>query len=142
MASSRGKYQRTFPSTLSTTSVMATYILHILNEKDMPMYGREMAEEINRRTEKRNSEGQLLTEGYAISRGVLYGSLRDLEEKKLVIGFWEQPEGKPTNKKTRYLYKITPEGKNALSGFKIQDSQGISNAIYIMTCIASDLKVN
>lgn len=136
----RGKYQRTFPvSKVSTASVISAYILHILNESSEPMYGKEIAHEIKERTARVDKLGKTLEEGYQVSRGILYGGLRILEEKGLVTGAWEQAGPRPTNKKTKYLYKITDAGRQHLEHFKIHEHDEIKQAVYVMTRIVDDL---
>lgn len=93
------KYNRLFPSKMSTTSFLEIYILFLLsNKKDY--YGKEILDEIESRFGSK----------WKPSHGMLYPLLRDLEDKKLIKGRWED-----NTKKTKKTYKITKAGLEALS---------------------------
>lgn len=133
-------YQRIFLSSkISTSSIISIYILHLLAKSNEPMYGKEIARAIEDRTTRWDKYGKPTIHGYQVSRGILYGSLRELEKRGLATGAWEQLDDQPTNKKTRYLYCITDEGKEFLTHFKLQEKINLDNAIYIMEQISNDI---
>lgn len=92
------KYNRIFPSKMSTTSFLEIYILHLLSS-NKHYYGKELLDEIE----------ATFGSKWKPSHGMLYPLLRELEKKKLIKGNWEDP-----SKKTKKLYKITKAGLEAL----------------------------
>lgn len=92
----KGKYNRLFPSKISTTSFLTIYILHLFGEKKY-FYGKELIDQVEKRFEGR----------WKPSHGIVYPMLRKLEDAGLLSGAWEEE----SDKKTRRLYNITEEGR-------------------------------
>jgi PadR family transcriptional regulator PadR len=84
--------------------IAPTVVLEILSRGEM--YGYQLSEEIENRTEK------VLTLG----KGTLYPLLYNLEAKKLIKGKWQQSD----NKRNRRYYSITGKGKEELEKQKQQ----------------------
>ena len=93
------KYNRIFPSKMSTTSFLELYILFLFEHKK-EYYGKELMDEIESRFGSK----------WRPSHGMLYPLLRELENKGYIVGKWEDP-----SKKTKKIYKITKQGKSALN---------------------------
>ena len=78
----------------------ATTTLLLMMLAERPMHGYELAQSV-----KSRSKGV-----FSLSEGTLYPMLYTLEDKGLVRGTWEGPEGG----RRRKVYKITAEGRRAL----------------------------
>ena len=68
--------------------------------ESLPMYGYQIAQEINQR-----SEGYLKLDG-----GTLYPALRRLEKQGLIVGWWEHV----SERQKRRYYRITGKGQQVL----------------------------
>lgn len=89
----KGERHRQFPSTISTTTFVKLYILHLLNEK--PYYGNQIKDEISKRVDYK----------WSPSPGMIYPLLRELESSSYIEGWWEEP-----TKRSIRRYKITDSG--------------------------------
>lgn len=122
----KGSYNKLFPSKMSTNSFLTIYILHTLNEKSHPMYGKEIIDKIEAR----------FNGVFKPSHGLMYPILRKLEEEKLVTAEWE---GEDPSKRTKRYYKITTKGKLALE----EESENFKSVVYdsynLMDTIIKDL---
>ncbi|MDI7274933.1 MAG: PadR family transcriptional regulator [Anaerolineae bacterium] len=74
-------------------------LLRLLSER--PMYGYEIAQELERR-----SEGY-----FAMQEGLLYPALHRLEKEGLLAADWRPGEGGPARK----YYHVTPQGRQVLA---------------------------
>jgi DNA-binding PadR family transcriptional regulator len=101
------------------------------------MYGQELAAAIREKTSLCDKEGKVILEGYELSRGVLYGSLRSLEELGYVSGEWDP--SKPSNKRTRYFYRITDAGRNAMADMIEQNKKSLFDHVNSMVKIKEEL---
>lgn len=77
-----------------------TIILSVLQNKDM--YGYEIAKKIKEKSD----------EEFEIKEATLYVSLKRLEKKKCLEGYWNDNEA--TGGGRRRYYRITEDGKNYL----------------------------
>lgn len=77
-----------------------TIILSVLQNKDM--YGYEIAKKIKQKSD----------EEFEIKEATLYVSLKRLEKKKYLEGYWNDNEA--TGGGRRRYYRITEDGKNYL----------------------------
>ena len=117
----KDKYNRLFPSKVSTNNFLTLYILFIL-QNSTRMYGKEISDFIYKRFQG----------SWKPSHGMLYPILRELEEKGLVIGYWEDNDNQ---KRVRRFYEITDEGKNAFHDYvetvrpQIEESENIIRQI-------------
>lgn len=91
-------YNRIFPATLSTSSFVRLYILHLLSNKDA-YYGKELIDEIERK----------LGKSWRPSHGMVYPMLREMEKRGLLKAEWTNGD-----KKTTRIYRITDLGIKAL----------------------------
>ena len=92
------KYNRIFPSKMSTSSFLELYILFLFQNKK-EYYGKEIMDEIESRFGSK----------WKPSHGMMYPLLRELESKKYIKGYWED-----ARKKTKKIYKITKAGNEHL----------------------------
>lgn len=74
-----------------------TIILSVLQNKDM--YGYEISKRVREKSK----------ESFELKEATLYVSLKRLEKKKYLEGYWNDSEG--TSGGRRRYYKITDEGK-------------------------------
>ncbi len=118
----KGERQRQFPSTLSTTSFVKLYILHLLVEKNY--YGNKLKDEITRR----------LNEKWSPSYGMIYPMLRQLEEEGYIEGWWEEP-----NKRSIRRYKITDSGLEHYRVIKLQNKESIDDSMLILRNVLKDI---
>jgi DNA-binding PadR family transcriptional regulator len=88
----------TSPDKQMLKGATTTLLLTMLAER--PMHGYELAQSV-----KSRSGGV-----FAFSEGTIYPTLYALEDKELVRGAWEGPEGG----RRRKVYEITAEGRRAL----------------------------
>lgn len=91
-------YNRVFPATMSTSSFVRLYILHLLSNKET-YYGKELIDEIERK----------LGQHWRPSHGMVYPMLRELEKNGYLNAEWTNGD-----KKTTRIYKITDLGIEAL----------------------------
>lgn len=118
----KGERQRQLPSTLSTTSFVKLYILHLLVEKNY--YGNKLKDEITRR----------LNEKWSPSYGMIYPMLRQLEEEGYIEGWWEEP-----NKRSIRRYKITDSGLEHYRVIKLQNKESIDDSMLILRNVLKDI---
>lgn len=92
------KYNRIFPSKMSTTSLLQLYILFLFDKKK-EYYGKEIIDEIDARFGSK----------WRPSHGMIYPLLRELENKNYISGEWED-----ITKKSKKIYRITDLGRAEL----------------------------
>lgn len=92
------KYNRIFPSKLSTSAFLEVYILFLFRKKSS-YYGKEIMDEIE----------DAFGSKWKPSHGMMYPLLRKLEDAGYLVGEWEDED-----KKSKRMYKITEEGNAAL----------------------------
>lgn len=118
----KGERQRQFPTTISTTSFVKLYILHLLTEKSY--YGNRIKDEIERR----------LNGKWSPSPGMIYPLLRQLEEEGYVESWWEEP-----NKRTIRRYKITDLGLKHYKIIKLQNKVSFDDSLSIINNVLKDI---
>lgn len=116
------KRQRQFPSTISTTSFVKLYILHLLNERSH--YGNEIKEEISRR----------LNGKWTPSPGMIYPLLNQMEEEGYIKGLWDEP-----TKRSIRRYKITDEGMRHYKVVKQQNKTSFDSSLLIIKNVLKDI---
>lgn len=116
------KRQRQFPSTISTTSFVKLYILHLLNDKSH--YGNEIKDEISRRLDGK----------WSPSPGMIYPLLREMEEKCYIRGWWDEP-----SKRSIRRYKITDEGIEHYKAIKHQNKVSFDSSLLIIKNVLKDI---
>lgn len=114
--------QRHFPSTVSTTSLVKLYILHLLKEKDY--YGNKIKDEITSRLHNK----------WSPSPGMIYPLLRQLESQGYIIGRWEEP-----NKRSIRRYKITDSGLKHYKVILLQHKPAFMDSLFITKTILQDI---
>ncbi len=118
----KSERQRQFPMTLSTTSFVKLYILHLLTEKNY--YGNRIKDEISRR----------LNGKWSPSYGMVYPLLRQLEEEGYIEGWWEEP-----NKRSIRRYKITDSGIEHYRVIKLQSREFLDDSMFVLKAIFKDI---
>lgn len=118
----KGERLRQFPTTISTTSFVKLYILHLLNEKDY--YGNEIKDEIKRRLDNR----------WEPSPGMIYPLLRELEKEEYIKGSWEEPE-----KRSIRTYKITDEGIKHYKILQLKNKNAFYDSLLIVKNVLKDI---
>lgn len=116
------KRQRQFPSTISTTSFVKLYILHLLNEKSY--YGNEIKDEISLR----------LNYKWSPSPGMIYPLLNDMEENGYIKGLWDEP-----TKRSIRRYRITDTGIQHYKVIKKQNRSSFDKSLVIINNILKDI---
>lgn len=116
------KRQRQFPSTISTTSFVKLYILHLLNEKSY--YGNEIKDEISRR----------LNGKWSPSPGMIYPLLSEMEENEYINGWWDEP-----TKRSIRRYRITDKGLAHYRAIKQQNKTSFDNSLLIIQNVLKDI---
>lgn len=114
--------QRQFPSTISTTSFVKLYILHLLNEKSY--YGNEIKDEISRR----------LNNKWTPSPGMIYPLLNEMEENGYIRGTWDEP-----TKRSIRRYRITDKGISHYKVIKGQNISSFNNSLLIIKNVLKDI---
>jgi len=117
-----GERQRQFPTTISTTSFVKLYILHLLNEKNY--YGNRLKHEISRR----------LYDKWSPSPGMIYPMLNQLEEEGYITGEWEEP-----TKRTIRVYKITDKGRDHYKTIKNMNKSSFDDSLQIIKTVLKDI---
>ncbi len=117
-----GERQRQFPSTISTTSLVKLYILHLLNEKNY--YGNKLKDEISRRVKNK----------WSPSPGMIYPLLNQLESDGYIVGNWEEPL-----KRTKRIYTITDKGKEHYLNIKRNHQNSFDDSLIIIKSILKDI---
>lgn len=122
MTAYKGQRQRQFPTTISTTSFVKLYILHLLNEKSY--YGNRIKDEIKRR----------LNNKWEPSPGMLYPLLRELESEGYIEGSWDEP-----NKRSIRRYKITDLGIEHYKVILLQNKNSFNDSLLIIKNVLKDI---
>ena len=116
------KRQRQFPSTISTTSFVKLYILHLLNEKSH--YGNEIKDEISRRLDYK----------WTPSPGMIYPLLSQLEESEYIKGSWDEP-----SKRSIKRYRITDKGIQHYKVIRPQNKESFDKSLLIIQNVLKDI---
>lgn len=116
------KRQRQFPSTISTTSFVKLYILHLLKEKSY--YGNEIKDEISRRLDGK----------WTPSPGMIYPLLSEMEENSYIRGSWDEP-----TKRSIRRYRITDKGIEHYQVIKQQNKTSFDNSLLIINNVLKDI---
>lgn len=116
------KRQRQFPSTISTTSFVKLYILHLLNEKSH--YGNEIKDEISRR----------LNYKWTPSPGMIYPLLSQMEENEYIKGSWDEP-----TKRSIKRYRITDKGVQHYKVIRLQNKESFDKSLLIIKNVLKDI---
>lgn len=119
---SKGERNRQFPTTISTTSFVKLYILHLLNQKKY--YGNRLKDEISRRLDGK----------WSPSPGMIYPMLNNLEQEGYIIGHWEEP-----TKRTKRIYSITDKGHKHYETFKKINKSSFDDSLYIIKTVLKDI---
>lgn len=114
--------QRQFPTTISTTSFVKLYILHLLNSRSY--YGNRLKDEISRR----------LNGKWSPSPGMVYPLLNQLENQGYIVGQWEEP-----TKRTIRVYHITDKGKEHYNIIKIMNKGSFDDSLQIIKNVLKDI---
>ena len=114
--------RRQFPTTISTTSFVKLYILHLLNQKNY--YGNKLKDEISRR----------LNGKWSPSPGMIYPMLNNLEQDGYITGHWEEP-----TKRTIRIYSITNKGREYYNCFKRVNRSSFDDSLYIIKTVLKDI---
>ena len=122
MSIDSGKRQRAFPSTISTTSFVKLYILHLLLEKHY--YGNMIKDEISNR----------LNNKWSPSPGMIYPLLREMEKEGYIEGWWDQPE-----KRSIRRYKITDLGIKHYKVILLQSKPSFETSLQIVNNVLKDI---
>ena len=117
-----GERQRQFPTTISTTSFVKLYILHLLTEKNY--YGNRLKDEITRR----------LNNKWSPSPGMIYPMLRQLEEEGYIEGWWDEPK-----KRTIRRYKITDLGLEHYKVIQYHNKHAFDDSLTIIKNVLKDI---
>lgn len=119
---STGERQRQFPTTISTTSFVKLYILHLLNSKSY--YGNRLKDEISRR----------LNGKWCPSPGMVYPMLNQLESEGYIIGHWDEP-----TKRTIRIYHITDKGRDHYNVIKQMNKSSFDDSLLIIRNVLKDI---
>ena len=117
-----GERQRQFPTTISTTSFVKLYILHLLNSKSY--YGNRLKDEISRR----------LNGKWSPSPGMIYPLLNQLESEGYIIGHWDEP-----TKRTIRIYHITEKGREHYDVIKQLNRSSFDDSLFIIRNVLKDI---
>lgn len=118
----KGKRQRQFPTTVSTTTFVKIYILHLLKEKHY--YGNELKDEISKRVNYK----------WSPSPGMIYPLLRELESASYIEGWWEEP-----TKRSIRRYKITDAGVKHYNNIAIKYKSSFDDSLIVIKSILKDI---
>lgn len=116
------KRQRQFPTTISTTTFVRIYILHLLNEKHY--YGNELKDEISKRVDYK----------WSPSPGMIYPLLRELESSSYIEGWWEEP-----TKRSIRRYKITDSGIKYYNNIVLKHRSSFDDSLTIIKRVLQDI---
>lgn len=116
------KRNRQFPTTISTTSFVKLYMLHLLTEKSY--YGNEMIDEIKIRLKNK----------WEPSPGMIYPLLRQLESDGYILGWWQEPD-----KRSIRHYRLTEEGYEHYKKIKLVYKSNFEDSMTIIKNTLSDI---
>ena len=102
--------------------LLSIYVLHLLAEK--PRYGNDIMREIEERTQGR----------WGANPGAIYPLLTAMEDSGLVVGEWQDPD-----KRTRRIYRLTPQGHQELARLKEVMRPKLEEAISVLKDFYDDL---
>ncbi len=119
MAKSRN---RQFPSTISTTSFVKLYILHLLREKSY--YGNEIIDEIKARLDYK----------WEPSPGMVYPLLRELESNGYIVGWWDEPD-----KRSIRRYRLTDLGMEHYKVLVLNNRSVFEDSMTIVGNVLKDI---
>lgn len=122
MTNSKPQRQRQFPTTISTTSFVKLYILHLLNEKTY--YGNKIKDEIKKRLDNK----------WEPSPGMIYPLLRQLEGEGYIVGTWDEP-----NKRSIRRYRITDIGIKHYKVLLLQNKSSFDDSLLIIKNVLKDI---
>lgn len=105
--------------------LLPLFVLHLLAEK--PRYGNDVMREIEERTHGR----------WGPNPGAIYPLLAVMEQGGLVVGEWEDPD-----KRTRRVYRLTPEGQQELERLKEVMRPKLEEAINVLRELHEDLDLD
>ena len=105
--------------------LLSLYVLLLLAEE--PRYGNDIMLRIEERTQGR----------WASNPGAIYPLLTAMEGSGLVEGDWEEPY-----KRTRRIYRLTPEGRQEFERLKEVMRPKLEEAISILRDIYIDLQID
>jgi DNA-binding PadR family transcriptional regulator len=103
--------------------LLSLLVLHLLSEK--PRYGNDIMREIEDRTQG----------GWESNPGAIYPLLGIMEQRDLVQGEWEDSE-----KRTRRIYRLTPQGYQELERLKEVMRPKLEEAIEVLRKIHINIK--
>jgi DNA-binding PadR family transcriptional regulator len=103
--------------------LLALYALHLI--AGAPRYGNEVMRELETRTKG----------GWLANPGAIYPLLEVMESRRLIEGEWEEPE-----KRTRRIYRITPDGEEELERLTSIMRPKLEEAIRILQTMNAELK--
>jgi DNA-binding PadR family transcriptional regulator len=102
--------------------LLPLYVLHLLAQK--PRYGNDIMRAIGERTHGR----------WASNPGAVYPLLNAMEDRGLVEGDWEDAD-----KRTRRIYRLTPEGQDEYDRLKDVMRPKLEEAINVLRDLYDDL---
>jgi len=105
--------------------LLSLYVLHLLSEK--PRYGNDIMRAIEERTQGR----------WTSNPGAIYPLLNAMEKSDLVDGEWEDPD-----KRSRRIYRLTPEGRQEYLRLKEVMRPKLEEAISVLNDLVNDLETD
>lgn len=122
MSIDKGKRQRQFPTTISTTAFVRLYILHLLNEKNL--YGNKIKDEITYRLDNK----------WSPSPGMIYPLLRELESNGYIKGTWDEPL-----KRSIRRYRLTDSGIKYYKVLLLKNRSSFDDSLVIIKNVLKDM---
>lgn len=110
-------------SILPASVFLRLWVLHLLSERER--YGSELLREVRERLNSRF---------WKPGSATLFNLLRDLEDEKLAVSRWENP-----NTKSKRFYRITEQGGRALTEMRHQYEGAIREAAAMFDLTLRDL---
>ena len=105
--------------------LLPMYVLHLLAQR--PRYGNDIMRAIEERTEGR----------WASNPGAVYPLLNSLEDGGFVVGDWQDEA-----RRTRRIYRLTPEGQTEYERLKQVMRPKLEEAISVLTEVYHDLEMS